>query len=403
MSSEKSLFTSFDNYNAQKIKVLEGLQPVRLRPGMYIGGTESKNLHHLAVEIIDNSMDEVINGFANTIEINLINHNTLKISDNGRGIPIDNHPMFPNKSALEVIMTNLHSGGKFSDENYTTSGGLHGVGVSVVNALSEKLEVEIKRGKITYKQTFNKGIPQKPTRSISSVNKRNGTTIIFSPDKEIFGNLSFIPETLYNIIQNKAYLHPGLKIKWSCVKSLINQESNVPFEKIHIYENGIKDKVLNEIKDKKILENIVFYEKIILKDEKIECAIAWLDQSEKGFINSFCNTISTPLGGTHEQGLKNALIKSIRKYAVLSNFKKSNEIIIDDIIKNMGIVISTFVKNPQFQGQTKEKLVNTEIIRKVESSLNDRIITWLANNAQISSKILNIIIENLSLRKQKKN
>ncbi len=390
-------------YNAKNILVLEGLEPVRLRPGMYIGGTDKRAMHHLVNEILDNAIDEVIENHADKIDVELINENTIKITDNGRGIPIDNHPKYPNKSALEVIMTSLHSGGKFSNENYKTSGGLHGVGASVVNALSQNLKVEVTREKKLFAQEYAKGIPINKLKFISKTKQISGTSIIFTPDSEIFGEENnFLPDYIYKLIESKAYLVPGLKIHWKCNENIKNLSENTPREIIFYYDEGIKQLLKNKVKEKELLISTIFHEKIFVNDETIECALVWFDDNESNFVTSYCNTILTPNGGTHEQGLKLALTKAIRNFSEISGFKKSNEIISDDLIKNLGAVISVFLKKPQFQGQTKDKLVNIEISKLIESSLKDRFESWLANNSSLSSSILEKILENLNSRKQRK-
>ncbi len=403
MAQHSHSFIDKQSYNAENIEILEGLEPVRLRPGMYIGGTDKVAMHHLVLEILDNSMDEVISNHANKIEVSLLDKNTIKITDNGRGIPIDKHPKFPKKSALEIIMTTLHSGGKFSEENYKTSGGLHGVGASVVNALSEKLIVEVIREKKLYKQDFQRGVPLTSLDLISDVSKNNGTAITFSPDHKIFGiNCNFSPDYLFKIIKNKAYLSPGVKIIWKCNKILLEKNTEVPEEKTLYFEQGIKQLLIDKIHDKDLLIDKIFYEKIFFNDEKLECAIIWFDENDCDFINSFCNTILTSNGGTHEQGFKNAIIKAIRNYAEISGFKKFNEILIEDVLKSLGSIISLFIKQPQFQGQTKEKLVNIEVTKLIENALKDRFESWLANNPTLSSSIIERIIENQNVRKLKK-
>ena len=402
---KKQLISSLQKstYSAKNIQVLEGLDPVRLRPGMYIGGVDKKAMHHLIIEIIDNSMDEVIANHANKIEVSLLDEKTIKITDNGRGIPIDKHPKFPNKTALEVILTTLHSGGKFSDENYKTSGGLHGVGLSVVNALSINFLIEVIKNKKLYRQKYSKGLPKGELEFVSEINKTSGTSITFSPDPEIFGNNSyFSPEYLFTVIQNKAYLSPGVKIHWKCNQVLLKNNNNIPFDRILQFQDGIKELLIDKTKNKDLLVSSVFYEKIQIKFEKIECVIIWFNDNESNFITSFCNTVSTPNGGTHEIGLKGAITKAVKNFAEISGYKKFHEITTDDITKNLGSIISIFIKNPEFQGQTKEKLTNVEISKLVESSLKDRIESWFLNNKSISSSILEKIIENLNERKQKK-
>ncbi len=391
------------NYSAKNIEVLEGLEAVRLRPGMYIGGIDKKAMHHLVLEILDNSMDEVISNFASEIEVVLINEKTIKITDNGRGIPIDPHPKFPNKSALEVIMTTLHSGGKFSDTSYTTSGGLHGVGASVVNALSSIFEVEVIKNRKVYNQIYNKGIPVKKLEHVDKTNKKQGTSITFSPDPEIFGsNLEFSAQYLYKIIQNKAYLSPGVKIFWKCPIEMIKDDQIIPEKKEICFEDGIRQLLIDKVENNDLLTSTIFYEQINLGEEKIECAMIWFDNKDTNFITSFCNTVPTTIGGTHEQGFRSALTKAIRNFAEILGFKKFNEILTEDITKNLGAILSIFIKNPQFQGQTKEKLVNVEMAKIIENSLKDRIESWFNNNKTVSSSILEKIIESYNERRQKK-
>ncbi len=391
-----------EDYTSDKIDILDGLEPVRLRPGMYIGGTDTKALHHLAIEILDNSIDEVINNYASEIEVNLINNNTIKISDNGRGIPIDEHPKFKNKCALEIIFTTLHSGGKFNNQNYQTSGGLHGVGASVVNALSEKLSVEVIREKQIYKQEFEKGVPKTKLLHFGKTLKKNGTSITFSPDPDIFGkNLKFLPEYLFKIIKNKAYLSPGVKILWKCNID-ISSNSLVPESEILFFNNGIQQMIIDIVSQTGLLFSTKFYEKILLNDEKFECVVTWFEEENANFIQSFCNTVPTPYGGSHENTFKSALLKSVRSYADLNDFKKFNEILFEDIYKNIGVIISVFIKNPQFQGQTKEKLVNEDLNKIFENPLKNKIENWLVNNKNIGSAILEKVISNLNERKLRK-
>ena len=398
MSKSKSI----NKYSSENIEILEGLEPVRKRPGMYIGGVDTKAMHHLVVEILDNSIDEVINNFATQIEVALISNDTVQIADNGRGIPVDPHPKFKNRSALEIILTTLHSGGKFNSENYQTSGGLHGVGASVVNALSEKFEIEVIREKNLYRQEYSKGIPITKLTKVSETNKQNGTKIIFCPDKEIFGeNIDFSSKTLFSIIKNKAYLSPGVKIHWKCNEKFIKDES-IPTDHIFHYNNGIQQMLEDKITNIPLLFGTQYYDTVEIDNEKFEFAISWCNEDNVNFIESFCNTVPTPYGGSHESSLKSALLKSIRDYAELSGFKKFNEIIFEDIYKNVGIILSVFLKNPQFQGQTKEKLVNDNLNKIIETPIKVKIENWLINNKKISSYIIDRVISNLNERKQKK-
>ena len=399
MSKNKSIN---NKYSSENIEILDGLEPVRKRPGMYIGGIDTKAVHHLVVEILDNSIDEVINNFATNIEVCLLTNDTVQITDNGRGIPVDPHPKFNNKSALEIILTTLHSGGKFNSENYQTSGGLHGVGASVVNALSDKFVIEVIREKILYRQEYSKGLPKTKLLKVSEITKTNGTKILFSPDKEIFGeNICFSPKYLFSILKNKAYLSPGVKIHWKCNKSILNDEK-IQVDHIFHYQNGIQQMLADKITNVPLLFGTQYYDKVEIDNEKFEFAISWFDEDNLNFIESFCNTVPTPYGGSHETSFKSALLKSIRNYSELSGFKKFNEIIFEDIYKNVGIILSIFIKNPQFQGQTKEKLVNDELNKLIENPIKVKIENWLINNKKISSYIVDKVISNLNDRKLKK-
>ena len=393
---------SINKYSSENIEILEGLEPVRKRPGMYIGGIDTKAMHHLVVEILDNSIDEVINNFATQIEVALLDNNTIQITDNGRGIPVDPHPKFMNKSALEIILTTLHSGGKFNSENYQTSGGLHGVGASVVNALSEKFEVEVIRERKLYRQEYSKGLPKTKLLKMSETTKVSGTKILFSPDKEIFGeNVYFSPNNLFSMIKNKAYLSPGVKIIWKCNEAVIKDEK-IPINHTFHYENGIQQMLADKITNIPLLFGTQYYDKVEINNEKFEFTMSWFDEDNLNFIESFCNTIPTPYGGSHEICFKSALLKSIRDYANISGFKKFNEIIFEDINKNIGIILSIFLKNPQFQGQTKEKLVNDNLQKTIENPVKVKIENWLINNKKLSSYIIDKVISNLNERKLKK-
>ena len=391
------------NYNASEIEVLEGLEPVRHRPGMYIGGTDNNALHHLAIEIIDNSMDEVVAKHATIISVELTDDNTIIISDNGRGIPVDNHPKFKDKSALEIIMTTLHSGGKFSNKNYTTSGGLHGVGASVVNALSSFLKVEVIRNGMLYTQEFSRGLPTTKLLKVNSTQKSNGTTISFKPDKQIFGNDNLLnPEKLFKILEYKAYLFGGVQINWKCNSYLIKDNSKIPALKKLCYKNGIIDYIQFKTSKVPIFTSSRFHGKVKIEDETVEWVITWLLDNETSFIETFCNTVPTPLGGTHELGFRHALTKGIRNFADIKGFKKANELLYDDLINSTGSILSIFIKNPQFQGQTKERLVNSSSTKLVEIAIKDRFETWLSNDISIGEAILNRTIENYEERKRKK-
>ena len=391
-----------DNYNASEIEILEGLEPVRHRPGMYIGGTDNNALHHLATEIIDNSMDEVVAKHATMIDVNLISDNTIIVSDNGRGIPVDNHPKFKNKSALEIIMTTLHSGGKFTNKNYTTSGGLHGVGASVVNALSSFMKVEVIRDGYLYVQEFSRGLPTTPLTKKDKIKKNNGTSITFKPDSEIFGeNNLFNPIKIFNMLENKAYLFKGVQINWRCDESLL-KTNTLPSSKKFCYINGILDYMKQKTSSIPFFTSSLFHGNVTIDNETVEWVVSWLADHETGFTETFCNTVHTPLGGTHETGLRLAMTKGIRNFAELRGFKKANEILYDDLMVSTGSILSVFIKEPQFQGQTKEKLVNTFTTKIVETAIKDRFETWLSNFKEVGEDLLNRTINNYEERKRKK-
>ena len=392
-----------DNYNASEIEILEGLEPVRHRPGMYIGGTDNNALHHLATEIVDNSMDEVVAKHATMINVNLISDNTIIVSDNGRGIPVDNHPKFKNKSALEIIMTTLHSGGKFTNKNYTTSGGLHGVGASVVNALSSFMKVEVIRDGYLYVQEFSRGLPTTPLTKKDKIKKKNGTSITFKPDSEIFGeNNLFNPIKIFNMLENKAYLFKGVEINWKCDESLLKTNSTLPSSKKFCYINGILDYMKQKTSSIPFFTSSLFHGNVKIDNETVEWVVSWLADHETGFTETFCNTVHTPLGGTHETGLRLAMTKGIRNFAELRGFKKANEILYDDLMVSTGSILSVFIKEPQFQGQTKEKLVNTFTTKIVETAIKDRFETWLSKFKDTGEDLLKRTIDNYEERKRKK-
>lgn len=392
-----------NEYNASEIEVLEGLEPVRHRPGMYIGGTDSNALHHLAIEIIDNCMDEVVAKHASKINVELSDNNIITISDNGRGIPVDKHPKFKDKSALEVIMTTLHSGGKFSNKSYTTSGGLHGVGASVVNALSSSMIVEVIRSGVLYRQEFSRGIAKTKLTKVEETKKSNGTSITFKPDETIFGESNIlIPDKIFQILEYKSYLYGGVEIVWKCQQSLIKDEEKTPSYKKICYEEGLLEYIKFKTSTIPLYTSSFFKGNVKLNEETVEWVISWLSSGESSFNETFCNTVPTPLGGSHETGFRQALTKGIRNFAEIKGFKKANEIIYDDLMNSTGSILSVFIKDPQFQGQTKEKLVNSSASKLVETAVKDRFTTWLSSDTSIGEALLNRTLENYEERKRKK-
>jgi topoisomerase-4 subunit B len=397
------------SYSAQDIEVLEGLEPVRRRPGMYIGGNDENAMHHLINEVFDNAMDEAVAGFATFIEVEQAAGNTITIRDNGRGIPVDPHPKFPKISALEVILTTLHAGGKFNDKVYHTAGGLHGVGVSVVNALSDHLEVEVARDGELYRQNYSKGAPQGKIKKVGSAKNRRGTSVTFHPDPEIFGTKAkFRPEKIYKLIRSKAYLFRGVEIRWKCAPALLAEGSAVPATETIHFPGGLTDYLTQELAGQAIVTSEFFSGEADLADSKgrVEWAIAWPQADEDGHYSLFCNTIPTPEGGTHEQGLRAALNKGIKAFGEMVKNKRAANITADDVMEGAVVILSLFIKEPQFQGQTKDKLVTTEAARLVENALRDPFDHWLSGHVENGNALLNHIIfkaEERLRRKQEKN
>lgn len=392
------------SYSAKDIEVLEGLEPVRKRPGMYIGGTDSNALHHLVAEVLDNSMDEAVAGHASRISVSLDEKGYVTVSDNGRGIPVDPHPKFPDKSALEVILTTLHSGGKFSNKAYQTSGGLHGVGLSVVNALSDDLKIDILRDGSLYTQTYSKGNPLTSLQNEITTKRGTGTTISFHPDPEIFGvSHIFSPARLYKMVRSKAYLQKGVRIQWNCAPSLVAEDVTIPAKDEFYFPNGLADFLPELIAGKTPVLESVFAGQVPFKDGsgRIEWAITWLADMDETFI-SYCNTIVTPLGGTHESGFRQAISKSIKAYGELANIKKVNVISSEDCFSQATCVISAFITEPQFQGQTKDKLVSQSVTRNVENVIKDVFDLWLADHSQEAIQLIEFIIERAEERRRLK-
>ncbi|MBU2126012.1 MAG: DNA topoisomerase IV subunit B [Alphaproteobacteria bacterium] len=383
------------SYSASSIEVLEGLEPVRKRPGMYIGGTDERALHHLFAEVLDNAMDEAVARHAKLITVDLDADGWLAVKDDGRGIPVDPHPKHPGKSALEVVMTVLHSGGKFSGKAYETSGGLHGVGVSVVNALSEKLEVTVWRDGFEWKQAFSRGLPLGPIVQVQP-SKKKGTLIRFKPDEEIFGvGAAFKPARLFRMTRSKAYLFRGVEIRWTCAAERITDHT--PAEAVFHFPNGLADALSERIGE---IETVTpaFAGRVERRGEAgaVEWAVTWSPigfGEADGFVSSYCNTVSTPDGGTHEAGFRAALVKGLKAYGELTNEKRAGLITAEDVIANAGALISVFVRNPEFQGQTKDRLSSPDAQRLVEQLMRDPLDHWLTESPKQANTLLGFVIE----------
>jgi topoisomerase-4 subunit B len=384
-----------DAYSAKDIEVLEGLEPVRRRPGMYIGGTDERGLHHLVAEVLDNAMDEAVAGHASRIDLELSADGYCTVRDNGRGIPIDKHPKYPGKSALEVILTTLHSGGKFSQKVYETAGGLHGVGVSVVNALSDDLVVEVARDRKLYTQRYGRGVPKTKLTDAGPVPNRRGTTIRFHPDAEIFGKSAhFRPSTIYRLARSKAYLFKGVEIRWKCDPSLMGPGDATPPEAVLHFPGGLSDFLASSVQDRGTVTPAPFVGEVKLADNqgRVEWAVAWpLD--DEGFSHSYCNTIPTPEGGTHELGLRQALLRGVRAYAELAGNKRVASVQAEDVSGGAALLLSVFIKDPQFQGQTKERLVSPQATKLVEQAVKDRLDHWLSGHPEAANALLARIVE----------
>ncbi|KZL10659.1 DNA topoisomerase IV subunit B [Pseudovibrio sp. Ad26] len=382
------------DYTAADIEVLEGLEPVRRRPGMYIGGTDEKALHHLFAEVIDNSMDEAVAGHASWIDVSLGDDGYLTITDNGRGIPIDPHPKYKDKSALEVIMTTLHAGGKFDSKVYETSGGLHGVGISVVNALSEELVVEVARNRKLYRQTFRRGLADGGLELVGDVHNRRGTMVRFKPDAEIFGKtLKFKPVRLMKMARSKAYLFGGVEIRWRCAKALADEANGVPETATFHFPGGLKDYLEEALGKERRVTDEVFAGRTQAtgKHGSVEWAVAWF--AGDGFVNSYCNTVPTPEGGTHETGLRYALLRGLKAYGELIGNKKASIITGDDVLTSAAGMLSVFVREPEFVGQTKDKLATNEATRIAENAVRDAFDHWLTASPNQANKLLEWVVD----------
>jgi topoisomerase-4 subunit B len=393
-----SASTAPDSYDASAIEVLEGLEPVRRRPGMYIGGTDARALHHLAAEVIDNSMDEAVAGHASRIEVTLEAGNRLTVVDNGRGMPVDEHPKFPGKSALEVIMTTLHSGGKFEGKAYSTSGGLHGVGVSVVNALSTETVVEVARDRILYRQTFARGLATSKLETVGAAPNKRGTSVSFTPDPEIFGvDAAFDPARLYRLARSKAYLFAGVEIRWKCDSALAS--ADVPEVAVFQFANGLADHLAEQLGERPMVTNQPFTGRQDFPQDQgsAEWAVAWPLYSD-GSESYYCNTIPTPDGGTHEAGLRAALTKGIRAFGELVGQKKAKDITADDVFNGVELMLSVFIRNPHFQSQTKDRLTSLEAARFVEAAVRDHFDHYLADNMDRGRALLGSILDRMEER-----
>jgi topoisomerase IV subunit B len=383
------------DYTANDIEVLEGLEPVRRRPGMYIGGTDDKALHHLFAEIIDNSMDEAVAGHATFIEVNYAADGFLTVTDNGRGIPVEPHPKFPTKSTLEIVMCTLHAGGKFDGKAYETSGGLHGVGISVVNALSELVEVEVARGQQLYRQSFSRGLPQGGVESLGKVQNRRGTSVRFKPDAQIFGaDVKFSPARLFKMARSKAYLFGGVEIRWSCDPVHLKGDG-VPEKAVFRFPGGLKDYLAREVDGKTMVTDQMFTGKAGMpgKHGAVEWAVAWLTD-EDGHIASYCNTIPTGDGGTHEAGFRIAMLRALKDHAErIGQAKRFKDVTTDDVMIQMGAMLSVAIREPEFVGQTKDKLATVEASRIVETAVRDAFDHWLAAYKNQADKLLDFVVE----------
>ena len=394
--AERSSARTQSNYTAHDIEVLEGLEPVRRRPGMYIGGTDEKALHHLFAEVIDNAMDEALAGHASFIEVVMEADGFVTVTDNGRGIPVDPHPKFPKKSALEVIMCTLHAGGKFDSKVYETSGGLHGVGVSVANALSARMEVEVAREQTLHRMVFERGKPKGKLEKLGRAPNRRGTKVRFRPDPEIFGaNAHFRPDRVFKMTRSKAYLFGGVEIRWCCAKELLHGTADVPEEATFHFADGLKDYLSAMIAGAALVHPDVFTGTSgkIGAHGGAQWAVAWTADRD-GFLSSYCNTIPTPDGGTHESGLRSALLKGIKDHAErVGQAKRAAAVTGDDVMNGAACMVSVFIREPEFQGQTKDRLATAEASRIVENAIKDPFDHWLAGNHVQANKLLDYVID----------
>jgi len=392
------------DYSGQHIEVLEGLEPVRRRPGMYIGGTDERACHHLVAEVLDNSMDEAVAGFASTIEVRLEPGNRVTITDNGRGIPVDPHPRFPDKSALEIVLTVLHSGGKFGGDAYKVAGGLHGVGLSVVNALTDDLTVTVTRDRSQWTQHYARGMPQTVLERRDAPANRRGTTISFHPDPDIFGtHITFRPATLFRMARSKAFLFRGVRIRWACDASLLSEGDTTPEKAELHFPNGLRDFLESTLNGSALLGSGIFAGNAELPDGmgRVEWALCWPETGDP-FLRSYCNTVPTPEGGTHESGLRNALLRGLRAYAEMAGNKKGSHLSAEDVMGGARGMLSLFLREPQFQGQTKEKLASAEATRLVEQAMRDHLDHWLTADPDGAGRLLTAALERAEDRQRRK-
>ena len=392
------------SYTAKDIEILEGLEPVRRRPGMYIGGSDESAMHHLVAELLDNAMDEAVAGHASRIELELRPDNWIVVRDNGRGIPVDPHPKVKNKSALEVILTTLHSGAKFSNKAYATAGGLHGVGLSVVNALADRLSVEVARDKKLFRQDYERGAPCGRLKEEGAVANRRGTTVLMHPDPQIFGDKArFQPAQLYRMARSKAYLFRGVEIRWSCDETLLGSDASVPKTETLHFPGGLGDFLAAQLGNRKTLTPEPFIGEGRFPDEagRVEWAISW-PADENGFLSSYCNTVPTPDGGSHEQGLRSGLLRGLKAYGELVGAKKASQITADDLLGGATAMLSLFIRDPQFQGQTKERLAAPEAQKLVETSIKDHFDHWLSGHPDRARGLLERIIERAEERRRRR-
>ena len=392
MADDLLAATVAETYDAASIEVLEGLEAVRKRPGMYIGGTDERALHHLVAEVLDNAMDEAVAGHASRIEVEFHDDHSVTIRDNGRGIPVESHPKFPDRSALEIILCELHSGGKFSGKAYETSGGLHGVGISVVNALSDQLRVEVARDRQVYAQEFSRGIPLSGVENVGAASNRRGTAVTFHPDHEIFGSLKLSPARLFKMARSKAYLFSGVEIRWRCALDA----DGIPPEATFRFPGGLSDFLTESLNGDTTYAEQPFAGQVGFNEKfgepgKVEWAINWT-AARDGFIQSYCNTVPTPEGGTHETGFWAAILKGIRAYGDLVGNRKSSQIAREDLTTGGVALVSIFIREPQFVGQTKDRLSTESAAKMVEGAVRDHFDNWLAADTKSAGAILDFLV-----------